>query len=63
MTESDPFAEGSEEMEPTRLPLKGPNVVSTFDAPPHPDAVKVHDAAMRRHLKDRRPRPEPPQGG
>jgi hypothetical protein len=39
MTESDPFA-GPEDMEPTRVPLTGPNVISTFDSPPHPDAVK-----------------------
>ena len=51
--EEDPF-KGGEEIEPTKVPLTGPNVVSTFDAPPHPDAVKVHDAAMRRHLRDRR---------
>jgi hypothetical protein len=53
MTEEQPFM-GDEEMEPTKLPLRGPNVISTFDAPPHPDAVKAQDAAMRRHLKDRR---------
>jgi hypothetical protein len=47
---------GSEEMEPTKLPLRGPNVVNTFDTPPSPDAVKVHDAAIRKHLQDRRPR-------
>jgi hypothetical protein len=62
MTEPEPF-KAPEEMEPTKAHLKGSNVVSTFDMPPHPDAVKAHDAAMRRHLKDRRPRQDPPQAG
>jgi hypothetical protein len=61
MTEESPF-NGPDDMEPTKLPLKGPNVISTFDSPPHPDAIKVHDAAMRRHIKASRPRREPPQG-
>jgi hypothetical protein len=58
-TEDDPFT-GAEDMEPTRVPLKGPNVTSTFDTPPHPDAVKAHDAAIRKHLQDRRARQDPP---
>jgi hypothetical protein len=63
MTESDPF-DGVGDMEPTRVPLTGPNVISTFDSPPHPDAVKAHDAAIRKHLQDRRAqqdREQPPQ--
>ncbi|HEY4811241.1 MAG TPA: hypothetical protein VIH71_09310 [Solirubrobacteraceae bacterium] len=59
MTEEEP-RRGPEEMEPTKLPLRGPNVVSTFDTPPSPDAVKVHDAAIRKHLQDRKPRQDPP---
>ena len=56
MTEEEPYKAG-EEMEPTRAPLKGPNVVSTFDTPPSPDAVRAQDAAIRRHLQGRRPPP------
>ena len=60
MIEDDPF-KGAEDMAPTRVPLKGPNVISTLDTPPHPDAVKAHDAAIRRHLQDRRPRRDQPE--
>jgi hypothetical protein len=56
MAEDQPLR-GGEEMEPTRVPLKGPNVLSTFDLPPRPDAVKAHEAAMRKHLRDRQPPP------
>jgi hypothetical protein len=58
MTEEQPF-KGAQDMGPTRVPLKGPNVNSTFDTPPSPDAVKAHEAAMRRHLQDRRPPQDP----
>jgi hypothetical protein len=47
-------------MEPTKLPLRGPNVVSTFDVPPSADAVKAHDAVIRKHLQDRKPHEDPP---
>jgi hypothetical protein len=60
MTEETPFG-GAEEMEPTKAPLKGPNVTSTLDTPPHPDAVRVHDAAIRRHLQDKGSQPSPPK--
>jgi hypothetical protein len=53
MTEEEPL-KGGEEMEPTRVPLKGPNVISTFDTPPSADAVRAHDAAIRKHLQDRK---------
>jgi hypothetical protein len=56
MSEEQPF-KGGEDIEPTMHPLKGPNVISTFDCPPHPDAIKVQDAAIRKHLQDRKPRP------
>jgi hypothetical protein len=56
MSEEQPF-KGAEGIEPKLHPLKGPNVISTFDSPPHPDAVKAHDAAIRKHLQDRKPRP------
>jgi hypothetical protein len=61
MTEEEPF-KGGEEIEPTRVPLKGPNVISTLDTPPSADAVKVHDAAIRKHLQDRRAQQDPPPG-
>ncbi len=60
MTEEQPL-KGGEEMEPTRVPLKGPNVISTLDSPPHPDAVRAQDAAIRKHLKDRKQRRDEPE--
>jgi hypothetical protein len=60
MTEEEP-RKGGEEMEPTRVPLKGPNVISTLDTPPHPDAVRAQDASIRKHLQNRRPREDPPE--
>jgi hypothetical protein len=58
--EDDPFKR-AEEIEPTRVPLKGPNVLNTLDTPPHPDAVRAHDAAIRKHLQqDRKPRQDSP---
>jgi hypothetical protein len=59
MDEEEPL-KGGDEMEPTRLPLKGPNVISTLDTPPSEDAVRAHDASIRKHLQDRRPRQDPP---
>jgi hypothetical protein len=59
MTEEQPF-KGADEMESTKVPLKGPNVISTFDAPPHPDAVKAHEASSRRHLKGQSPEQDTP---
>ncbi len=53
--EAQPF-KAREQIEPTSLPLRGPNVLSTFDTPPHPDAVKAQDASIRKHLQDRKPR-------
>jgi hypothetical protein len=61
MSEDEPY-KGAEDMEPTKVPLTGPNVTSTFDTPPSPDAVKAQDAAIRRHLRDRRPPQSPPDG-
>ena len=55
MNEEQPRS-GDEDVEPMLAPLKGPNVISTFDTPPHPDAVRAQDAAIRKHLRDRRPR-------
>jgi hypothetical protein len=36
-------------------------VISTFDTPPHPDAVRAHDAAIRKHLQERKPRQDEPE--
>lgn len=60
MTEEEPL-KGGEEMEPTRAPLKGPNVISTLDTPPHPDAVRAQDAAIRKHLRDSKQREDEPE--
>ncbi len=54
--EEQPF-KGGEEFAPTPLSLRGPNVISTFDSPPHPDAVRAQDASIRKYLQDRKPRP------
>ncbi|HSZ12735.1 MAG TPA: hypothetical protein VK790_01705 [Solirubrobacteraceae bacterium] len=59
MSEEQPF-KGGERDEPTMVPPKGPNVISTLDTPPRPDAVKAHDAAIRKHLQDRRAQQDPP---
>jgi hypothetical protein len=53
MSEERPLGDG-EEIGPTKLPLRGPNVINTLDVPPRPDAVRAHDAAIRRHLLGRR---------
>jgi hypothetical protein len=58
MAEEEP-RRGPEQLEPTKLPLRGPNVVSTFDVPPSADAVKAHEAVIRKHLQDRKPREDP----
>jgi hypothetical protein len=60
MHEDDPFQGGEEQVEPTKVELKGPNVTSTFDVPPSPDAVEVHEASIRKHLEDRRREGNPP---
>ena len=59
MGEKDPFRR-EPRPEPTKMQLKGPNVTSTFDTPPRPDAVRAHDAAIRKHLRERRPDEQPP---
>jgi hypothetical protein len=61
MPEEDPF-EGADGVEPTKVLLDGPNVTSTFDTPPSPDAVKTHEAAIRKHLSDQQGRENPPAG-
>ncbi len=60
MTEDEPYR-GADEMEPTRAPLNGPNVISTLGVPPSPDALRVQEAAIRKHLRDRRSGQNPPE--
>ena len=55
MTENDPFEDAREKPQCTKVELRGPNVSSSFDRPPRPDAVKVQQAAIRKHLHDRGP--------
>jgi hypothetical protein len=59
MTEDDPF-DGAGEMEATKVQLKGPNVLSTFEVPLTAGAVKAQDAAIRKHLQDQRRGDDPP---
>jgi hypothetical protein len=59
MNEDEPFR-GDEEIEPTRVSLRGPNVTSTLDVPLSPDALKAQQDAVRKHLKSRRPEQDPP---
>jgi hypothetical protein len=60
MTEADPFRRPEGGPKPTPVELDGPNVNSTFDAPLRPDALKAHEAAIRKHLQERRPGGDPP---
>jgi len=63
MSEYEPFKGREQKLEPTEMPLKAPNVISTLDTPPHPDAVRAQDAAIRRHLEDRQSPQDPPDAG
>ncbi len=55
MTERNPFEDPRKRLERTKVNLRGPNVTSTFDTPPRPDALRVLKAAVRKHLHERRP--------
>jgi hypothetical protein len=55
MTERNPFEDPRKRLERTKVNLRGPNVTSTFDTPPRPDALRVLKAAIRKHLHERRP--------
>jgi hypothetical protein len=61
MAEEEPF-ECAAGMEPTKVQLSGPNVISTLDAPPRADAVRLQEAAIRKHLQDRRAPGQEPDG-
>ncbi len=54
MTERNPFEEPRKKPERTKVSLRGPNTVNTFDTPPRPDALRVLKAAIRKHLHERR---------
>lgn len=58
MTEDDPFV-GAGDLEPTKVQLEDPHVSSTFEVPLRPHALKAHEAAIRKQLEDRRPKPPP----
>jgi hypothetical protein len=60
MTERNPFEDARKKPERTKVSLRGPNVTSTFDTPPRPDALEVQKAAIRKHLHERRPGGEHP---
>jgi hypothetical protein len=62
MTESDPFEDAREKPRCTKVELRGPNVSTSFDRPPSPDALKVQQAAIRKHLHDRGSRRQRPEG-
>ncbi len=62
MTERDPFEDAREKPRCTKVELRGPNVSSSFDRPPRPNALKVQQAAIRKYLHDRRPRGHGPEG-
>ena len=59
MTEEEPF-NSTKETGPTKVQLKGPNVISTLDTPPRPDALRTQEAAIRKHLRGRGPGETPP---
>ncbi|HUN77367.1 MAG TPA: hypothetical protein VMU32_00435 [Solirubrobacteraceae bacterium] len=55
MSESDPFRDARrQQMQCTTHSLRGPNVTSSVDRPPRPDAVRAQRAAIRKHLGQRR---------
>jgi hypothetical protein len=62
MTEHDPFEDAREKLECTKVQLRGPNVISSFDMPLRPDALEVQKAAIRKHLHQRRADRDRPHG-
>jgi hypothetical protein len=62
MTENDPFQHARPKLQSTKVQLRGPNMTSSFDRPPRPDAIKVQRAAIRKHLHGHAPR-QPPRDG
>jgi hypothetical protein len=62
MTESDPFEHAREKPQFKKIELRGPNVTSSIDRPPRPDALRVQQAAIRKHLGERPPHGRRPEG-
>jgi hypothetical protein len=62
MTEHDPFEDAREKLECTKVQLRGPNVMSSFDVPLRPAALKVQKAVIRKHLHERRAGRDRPDG-
>jgi hypothetical protein len=63
MTESDPFEDARRKAQlECKVQLRGPNVNNTLDTPLRPGAVEVQKAAIRKHLRDRHPRGDRPNG-
>ncbi|HEY2767637.1 MAG TPA: hypothetical protein VGI76_05235 [Solirubrobacteraceae bacterium] len=56
MTESDPFEHAREKPQFKTVELRGPNVTSSIDRPLRADALRVQQAAIRKHLHEREPR-------
>jgi hypothetical protein len=57
MPEPEPRKKPSAQ-ETIRVPLRGPNIVSSLESPPPPAAVKVHQAVVRKHLLERKTQPD-----
>jgi hypothetical protein len=64
MTESDPFEHVRQKPQFKTVELRGPNVTCSFDRPLRPDALRVQQAAIRKHLdgRGRRSRDDRPRG-
>lgn len=61
MPERNPFEDENREPARTEVSLSGPNVKSTLEKPPRPDAVEAQKAALRKHLRERRSGTEHPE--
>ena len=62
MTESDPFEYARQKPQFKKVELRGPNVTCSIDHPPRPDALRVQQAAIRKHLHGRDPRDDEARG-
>ena len=56
MSEPEPRKSLSAQKQIT-VAVRGPNIVSTLEAPPPPSAVKVHQAMVRKHLLEQKTQP------
>ncbi len=62
MMESDPFEHARQKPQFKKVELRGPNVTCSIDRPPSPDALRVQQAAIRKHLHGRQSRGDEPRG-